>query len=382
MIDRQFTIDTLQELVRINSVNPDLEDGGAGEKEISEYIHRKLKDIGIESELEELAPGRFNLTATLKGSGNGNSLMLNAHTDTVGVAGMDDPFSGNIVDGKLYGRGAYDMKASIAAILAVGKAIIDHKLNLNGDLVLSFVADEEYASIGAQALVRKLKTDAAIVTEPTDLNICLAHRGFAIYNITTTGKTAHGGQHRLGIDANTKMGLLLAGIDKLARKLPDERKHPLCGEASLHIPTIRGGRSLFIYSSECHAQLERRTLPGETEESVESELKQIIEKLRSDDAEFNATLETELWRAPYEVDHNAKIVSDLGEAVQSVLGHPAENIGHTWWEDSAFFGKAGIETVIIGPKGGGIHEDVEWVELDSVVDLATILLNSSQSYCK
>ena len=299
--------------------------------------------------------------------------MLNAHMDTVGVTGMADPFSGKIRDGKLYGRGSYDMKGSIAGILGVAKAIRDQKQQPDGDLILSFVADEEYESIGAQALVKKLKPDAAIVTEPTDLDICLAHRGFGIYKITTSGKTAHGGQHRSGVDANIKMGLLLAKLDRLAKKLPEENRHPLCGEASLHIPLIQGGKSLFIYSNECTIHVERRTLPGETASGIASDFSSIIEELHQKDPDFQAALEQLIWRAPYEVDQNAPIVSEVRKAASTGPGDQPAFIGHTWWEDSAIFGEAGIETVIIGPKGGGIHEEVEWVDVDSVTDLAGIL---------
>ena len=372
MIDQDFTIKTLQKLVQINSVNPDLENGGAGEAEIGSYIFTLLEKMGIETEIDEIAPGRLNVTGVIKGEGTGPSLMLNAHMDTVGVKGMVDPFSGKIADGVLFGRGAYDMKGSIAAILAAAKSIREERVSLKGDLVLSFVADEEYESIGAQALVNKIKTDSAIVTEPTNLNLCTAHRGFGIWKITTKGKTAHGGNHHLGVDANMNMGLLLAEFHKKSKDLSEKKSHQLCGEASMHVPMISGGRSLFIYADECVIRLERRTLPGEKKEQIETELLEILEKLRDQHAGFEAEMESEIWRSPYEIDRSASIVKDLEKAVAGITGKPPKIIGHTWWEDSAIFGDAGIETVILGPKGGGIHEDVEWVEIDSVIKLAEI----------
>ncbi len=381
MIDQSFTVDTLQKLVRINSVNPGLESDGAGEEEVGRYIFSLLEELGIEVELDELLPGRFNVTGMLPGSGGGRSLMLNAHMDTVGVAGMNDPFSGRIENGKLYGRGSYDMKGSIAAILAAGKAIRDTGWVPKGDLILSFVVDEEHKSIGAQALVKKLKTDASIVTEPTGLDICLAHRGFGVYKLTTYGKTAHGGRHRQGIDANTRMGLLLAELDKLSKKLPEWKKHPLCGEASMHVPLISGGRSLFIYSGECTIHVERRTVPGETETEIDSNLHEIIQKLEKKVPGFRATLEKVIWRSPYEIDQHARIVKETAAVVATTLGSKPAFIGHTWWEDSSIFGEAGIESVIIGPKGDGIHEDVEWVDIDSVITLAEILYRTSLNFC-
>ena len=372
MIDKNFTIETLQKLVRINSVNPALEEGGKGEFETGVYIHDQLRSMGIDSEVNEIAPGRVNVIGIIEGEGTGGSLMLNAHMDTVGVKGMSDPYSGRVSDGKLFGRGAYDMKGSIAAILGAAKAIRDKKIKLKGDLVFAFVADEEYESIGTKMLVQKIKTDSAIVAEPTGLKICTAHRGFGIWKITTKGKTAHGGNHHLGLDANMHMGLLLSELYKMANKLPKSRKHPLCGEASLHVPLISGGRSLFIYSKECTIQLERRTLPGETEDMVRAEIQEIIDNLQMKHSGFRAGMERVIWRSPFEIDQSRSIVKDVSKAVLKITGNKPKMIGHTWWEDSAILGEAGIETVILGPKGGGIHEEVEWVDLHSVIQLAEI----------
>lgn len=372
MIDKNFTIETLQKLVRINSVNPALEEGGKGEFETGVYIHDQLRRMGIDSEVNEIAPGRVNVIGIIEGEGTGGSLMLNAHMDTVGVKGMSDPYSGRVSDGKLFGRGAYDMKGSIAAILGAAKAIRDKKIKLKGDLVFAFVADEEYESIGTKMLVQKIKTDSAIVAEPTGLKICTAHRGFGIWKITTKGKTAHGGNHHLGLDANMHMGLLLSELYKMANKLPKSRKHPLCGEASLHVPLISGGRSLFIYSNECTIQLERRTLPGETEDMVRAEIQEIIDNLQMKHSGFRAGMERVIWRSPFEIDQSRSIVKDVSKAVLKITGNKPKMIGHTWWEDSAILGEAGIETVILGPKGGGIHEEVEWVDLHSVIQLAEI----------
>jgi len=381
LIDTKFTTQTLQKLVQINSVNPGLDPDGPGEEEIADFICDTLRDLEIPFEKDTLAPGRVNVTARIKGSGGGKSLMLNAHTDTVGVEGMDDPFSGKIEGNRLYGRGSYDMKGSIAAILGAAKALKDNGIKLKGDLILSFVADEEHESIGAQALVKNATADAAIVTEPTDLNLCLAHRGFGVFKISTEGKTAHGGRHKHGIDANMHMGLVLAELHKLSQRLPEENTHPLCGQASLHVPLISGGRSLFVYSNSCTIHAERRTIPGETLEQVTAEFQSVIDQLSSKHPSFRATLETEIWRSPYEVDPSCAIVSATKKAATDSLGKVPEIIGHTWWEDSAIFGEAGIETVILGPAGGGIHEDVEWAELDSVHLLGEILYRMAFDFC-
>lgn len=376
MINKTYTTEILSRLVQINSVNPGLDPDGAGEEEISRFIYAELKEMGIDAELDEIAPGRFNVTGTIPGNG-GPSLMLNAHTDTVGVKGMEEPFAGTIEDGKLYGRGAYDMKGSIAAILAAAAAIKKEKLTPKGDLVLSFVADEEFESIGAEALVKKVKTDRAIVCEPTDLQICSAHRGFGIWKVTVHGRTAHGGNHHLGVDANMKAGLLLTELQTLSEKLPKQKTHPLCGEASLHVPLVSGGNSLFIYAGESILHVERRTLPGETRESVERELLAVVERVEKNKRGFRAELEPVIWRQGYEIEKGEPVVKSLEEAFRQVTGKKARYTGHTWWEDSAIFAEAGISTVIFGPKGGGIHEELEWVELDSVAVLAEILVKAA-----
>jgi len=381
IVDTSFTTRTLQELVQINSVNPGLDPDGPGEGEIGSFIQDTLSDLSVQCETDTLSPGRVNVTARLKGSDGVPTLMLNAHTDTVGVTGMEDPFSGRIDGNRLYGRGSYDMKGSIAAILGVAKALKENDIQLKGDLILSFVADEEYESIGAQALVKNLTADAAVVTEPTDLNLCLAHRGFGIFKITTEGKTAHGGRHEQGIDANIHMGLILAELNKLSQRLPEENTHPLCGQASLHVPLISGGRSLFVYSNSCTIHAERRTIPGETQDKVTEEFHDIIDQISKHNPKFRATLEPEIWRSPYEIDASSAIVSATEQAATKSLGNAPGTIGHTWWEDSAIFGDAGIETVILGPAGGGIHEDVEWVELDSLEKLADILYRTAIDYC-
>lgn len=379
MNNTNFITDTLIELVRINSVNPMLEPDGQGEAEIGNYIYQKLHSFGFESTIESIAPGRVNVIGKWKGHGNGKSLIINAHMDTVGVDGMTDPFASKIMDGKLYGRGAYDMKGSIAAMLGVAKVISENKPILGGDLILTFVADEEYESIGTQQLLQNLKADACIVTEPTDLQICLGHRGFGVYEITTEGKVAHGGQHQIGIDANMHMGLVLDKLNTLSKDLTQKKKHPRCGEASLHVPLIKGGQSLFIYSGQCTIQVERRTIPGEEEKQVNNEIDEIIQKLRASEPHFKASMKQLIWRDPYEISSNADVVKSLQRSMKE--SNPTNFIGHTWWEDSALFGKAGIETVIIGPKGGGIHQPIEWVDLASVEELSSILLQTTLDFC-
>lgn len=380
-IDKEFLTHVLQELVRINSINPQLVDGAPGEREISRFIHDILKGLGISVEMEEIAANRYNVTAVIKGSGNGKSLVINAHTDTVGIEHMSDPFSGSIKEGCLYGRGSMDMKGSIAAMLALATYITEHKIDFKGDLILSFVADEEYESIGTEHFLKHHTADAAIVTEPTSLDICLAHKGFGLYEMTTTGKAAHGGRPDLGVDANMHMGKILGRLDEFAQQLQQTSHHPLLGAPSLHVPVMKGGTEPFTYAGECRIKVERRTLPGETNEDIMTAFNDMIDELSNRVESFKATVDCNIWRDAYEADQSSSIVSTLFESVEQVRNQKPSYIGHQWWEDSGLFGQAGIDTVIIGPHGEGLHTTSEWVDIESVVQLSEILIKTAQQFC-
>ncbi len=379
MVDVNYITEALSDLVKINSINPSLDDKGNGEWEVAHYIAEKLQAIGWNSSIDTISEGRCNVVCHISGVGSGKSLILNAHMDTVGVEGMRDPFGATIKDGKLFGRGAYDMKGSIAAILGVAKAIHDNTIQLPGSLILSFVADEEYESVGTTEFLKKYTADACIVTEPTDLDICLGHRGFGVYQISTEGVIAHGGLNKIGIDANLKMGKVLHEIDIISEKLK-AKTHPLVGEASIHVPIINGGQSLFIYSGKCTIHVERRTLPGETENDVLQQLQSMLDKIAREDSDFKSELKQIIWRNPHEILREAPISKTLISCIPA--DQNASFVGHSWWEDSGLFGQAGIDTVIIGPKGGGIHQQEEWVELTSVHQLSQILLKTYMEFCK
>lgn len=295
---------------------------------------------------------------------------------------MKDPFSGTVSEGKIFGRGSMDMKGGLAGTLTMAKALVENKIQLKGDLILAFVADEEYGSIGTEHLVKQHQTDAAIVTEPTGLDLCLAHKGFGLFEFITKGRAAHGSQPEKGIDANRHMGWIMTELDRLSHELQSTPSHPLLGLPSLHIPVIKGGREPFTYADECRMKLERRTLPGETLEKVSSGLKSIIKKLSARSDKFKGTVKTLLWRDPYEIDKSNEIVTALFDSFKEVTGRDPSYTGHPWWEDSGLLGKAGMDTVIIGPKGEGLHSREEWVDIQSVIDLASILYRTALNFCK
>jgi acetylornithine deacetylase len=373
VIDRDYLFTTLADLIRINSINPTLAAGGGGEAEIADYVATALSSLGLDVCKLESQPGRVSVVGVLQGTnttrqgGGAKSLILNAHYDTVGIEGMDEPFSAAVRDGKMFGRGSYDMKGSLAAQMAAVKAIVDSGTRLRGDLVIAAVSDEEYGSIGTQDVIRYIKTDAAIVTEPTAVRICLAHKGYLWIEVETIGRAAHGSKFESGIDANMLMGRFLSKLDKLEQELRARPPHPLVGPPSLHAAMIKGGEGLSTYAASCKLQIERRTIPGETEAQVVAELKAIAD---------NATVRSYFVRDPFEIARDAEIVRALHRAIPD-----AEFIGDTPWMDAALLQAAGIETVVIGPAGGGAHAAVEWVELESVVQVAEILANTAVDFC-
>jgi len=307
--------------------------------------------------------------------------MLNGHYDTVGVEGMPEPFSGAVRDGRLYGRGSFDMKGSVAAGIAAVKALVDQGAQLRGDVVVAAVADEEYGSLGTADLVTHTRTDGAIVTEPTGLAVCLAHKGYQWIEVETVGRGAHGSRFQLGIDANMRMGRFLAELERLERELRARPPHPLVGPPSLHAALLEGGSGLSTYAAACKLQIERRTIPGETETSTMAEIRGILDRLGAADPTFKATARAFFVRESFEVSPTAGIVKALKDAASQVLRAAPAEVGDTAWMDAALLSSAGVETVVFGPTGTGAHADEEWVDLSSVVQCAEVLAETARGYC-
>jgi acetylornithine deacetylase len=370
-----------RELVRIESVNPALEPGGSGELPVAQRLARELAELGLAVEIHEPAPGRATVVTRLRGAGGGRSLMLNSHLDTVGVAGMPEPFSGRIEGGRLHGRGAYDMKGSVAACVAALRSLSEAGITLAGDLVLAAVADEEHASLGTADLIRQVKVDGAIVTEPTSLRLCRAHKGFVWVEIETAGLAAHGSRFDLGVDANLAMGRVLGELSRLERELRDREPHPLVGPPSLHAATLHGGTGLSTYAASCRLQVERRTIPGESADLVVEELRRLVRDAGLGDPRFQAELRVLMVREPFETAAGLPLVTALERSAGVVLGEPPPHVGESFWMDAALLADAGIETVVFGPTGGGAHAADEWVELRSLELLAETLAHTAVAYC-
>lgn len=381
--DGGYVVTLLRELLRINSVNPMFgEKGAAAEGAIAAYIASVLRRMGVATQVHECAPGRVSVVGVLKGSGGGRSLMLNGHLDTVALGNMKAPLEGRIEGGKVYGRGAYDMKGSVAACIAAAKTLVESRVRLRGDVVLALVADEEDASLGTMDIAKRYPVDGAIVTEPTGGKLAMAHRGFCWVRVVTHGFACHGSRYDLGVDANMMMGRYLSKLGQLEREVRTRRPHPLAGPPSLHAPVIRGGVGSSIYSPKCELMIERRTAPGEERETVVADFRRIAENLSREDESFRATVEEVLWRGAFEADPASAVAGAVAGSARGVWGAEPERAGAAFWTDAAILREAGADVVVYGPDGAGAHEDEEWVDVESVKRLVEVLVGAAGSYCR
>jgi acetylornithine deacetylase len=365
-------------LVAIDSVNPSLVAGGAGEAAIAASIVAWARDAGLQAELLEGTPGRPTVLVRAAGSGGGRTLLLCGHIDTVTVEGMAAPHTPRIAGDRLYGRGAYDMKAGVAAaLLACREAAA---LGLAGDVVVAAVADEEHASLGVQEALERVSADAAIVTEPTELEVVVAHKGFVWAEVEVRGVAAHGSRPHLGVDAIVKAGPILTALGELDEAL-GASTHPLLGRGSVHASVIRGGEELSSYPARCVLGLERRTLPGETGGAAEAELAALLDRCRAGDPALDVTQRTMLVREPFEVDRAAPLVGELLAAATETLGRAPSIGGASYWADAAFIAAAGIPAVMFGPGGEGAHADEEWVSIPDTVAVAETLIAVARRIC-
>src|SRR5918997_3547812 len=272
--------DLVARLVAIDSVNPSLVPGGAGEAEIAGFVAGWAQAAGLEARILEATPGRPSVLVRAPGTGGGRTLLLCPPLDPVGVEGMAAPHAPRVDGDRLHGRGAYDMKAGLAAALLACREAAGR--SPAGDVVVAAVADEEHASLGVQEALAATGADAAVVTEPTEMEALIAHKGVVWAEIEVTGRAAHGSRPHLGVDAIVKSGPVLVGLGELDAAL-GERTHPLLGRGSVHGSLIEGGAELSSYPARCVLGLERRTLPGDTAASVEAELDALLEICRAAD---------------------------------------------------------------------------------------------------
>ena len=368
-------LDVLQNLVRIPSVNPTLVPEEAhGEAAVAAFARDWLARQGVKAWLEEAAPGRPNAVAEV-GVGGGPTLVLCAHLDTVGTAGMTiPPFDPRLESGKVFGRGSYDMKGSVAAVMSAAATLA--RTGLRGRVLVALVVDEEYASVGASDFVRRHPADACILTEPSEGRLILGHKGFVWAELVAAGRAAHGSRWDLGVSAIGKMGRIIAALERFDQEVLRKRLHPLVGPASMHCALVQGGTGLSTYAPECRLKVERRTLPGETPDQVVRELEEVARQA-GEEAEVRCLFD----RSPLLCDREAAVARCLRDAVHAATGSSPAEAGVAYWMDAAIFAAAGMPTVNYGPSGGGAHEAVEWVDLDSVLTCARILADAARRFC-
>jgi len=364
-------------LVRVDSRNPTLVPGAPGESGCAHVLAEVLGGWGFRLEWQEVVPGRANLIARIGTPDPGApSLMFNGHLDVVGVDGMDHPpFAPTVRDGNLYGRGSCDMKAGIAAMCVAAWQAAQQPLR--GEIVVAAVIDEEFESLGTRALLdRGTRADIAVVTEPTRLAICPAHRGFVWLEFTCTGRAAHGSRYDIGVDAIQHAALLLGALERFQRTVLPTRTHPLLGRASLHASTIAGGVGWSTYPDRCVLRVERRTVPGETTASVLAEVDALLRDLRDTEPQLSVTVRVDTAQRPSDVATDAPLVQRLSAAHRSALGRVPPVEGLSAWTDAALLNDAGIPAVCFGPGDIALaHAATEYVPLVEI-DSATAVLTA------
>jgi acetylornithine deacetylase len=363
---RDPCISLLRDLVAIDSVNPSLVPGARGEGPIADAIAAHMRRLQLDVAIEDAAPGRPNVIGVLEGRRPGPALMLCGHVDTVGVEGMRDPFDPRERDGRLFGRGAQDMKGGVAAMIDAARVAAERGFPA-GRLIVAAVVDEEYASIGADALVRTWSADMAVVTEPTDLQIAVGHKGFAWIEVVARGRAAHGSRPAEGRDAILRMGRVLSRLEALDRELQSRPPHPVMGTGSLHASIVQGGRELSSYPDRCQLQYERRTVAGETVDDVRNEIDTILGALKDADPEFEAAARVSFARPPYELPAGHPLPEALAAAAATVAPRRPSIVGMSFWTDAAVLATAGIPTVLFGPGGAGLHSTEEYVHVSDVL---------------
>jgi acetylornithine deacetylase len=366
-------IPVLKDLVSVNSVNPSLVPGAPGEGAAGDVAAEAMKKAGLDVVFQDAAPGRRNVIGVLDGVEPGPAVMFCGHIDTVGVEGMTDPFVPSVEGGRLYGRGSQDMKGGVAAMIAAAGAMAPTWRK--GRLIVAAVVDEEYMSIGAEALVREWRADAAIVTEPTDLQMAIGHKGFAWVEVVTRGRAAHGSRPAEGRDAIARMGRVLVLLEARDRELRARTPSPYQGTGSMHASIISGGRELSSYPDLCTLQMERRTVSGEDEAAVAAEMEEVLARLRREDPEFDAAARLTGYRSAYCLDPSHRLPQALGGALARA-GRSPEAVGMSFWTDAALLAGAGIPSILFGPGGAGLHSTVEYVNLEDVYACRDVLCAS------
>ncbi len=378
----QVAVELAAQLVGVDSVNPGLVAGAAGEGRIVELLRARLAAAGFATEVvcPDGQPDRPSLLAWSAAPEGAPTVLLNGHLDTVGVAGMPEPFAARIEGERLLGRGACDMKGGVAGLVAAAEALRAHGIPLG--VVLTLVADEEDASLGTETALAALPRlglhpDVAVVAEPSWLAPARNHRGYALVEVTLTGRAAHTSMPQLGVNAVAQLGRLLVAVEAAAE--PVARRG-----GTLLASVVLGGSSPFTVPDRASVVIERRTVPGEFAADTLGEVEVILDDLRRADPTLDATTTLGLHREAWEQPTTGPAAA-LADALRTAMaGHPeaeaATDFAAPYWMDSALIQAAGIPTVVCGPGGGGLHAVDEWADLRQIRAYAVALTAALTSF--
>ena len=385
-ISKEKIISILQDLIKINSVNPLLQHGSPGEREIAHFIGNYLENLGLEVHITEIEKDRWNCVAILRGDKNhtsqGKNLILNGHTDIVPADAMEiDPYNPEIRENRIYGRGAADMKCGLATMIMVAEWLVNSKSPLKGDLILAFVADEEYSSKGTEVFLRQgYRGDGAIVLEPSLEQLIYTHKGYAWIKAILYGKAAHGSVPNEGINAISHAARLVEAVDEYSKEL-EKKIYPNLGPSLIHNSLISGGSDISTIPANCEIHFEQRTIPGQTIEDIKKDFAGIIDRLHKSDPEFNATFEVYFTRPPLVTLKDSPIVKSLEKAYQNYMGKKITYSGGAFWTDAALLSEAGIPSILFGSIGAGFHANIEYVEIESLITVTEIIIDTILDFC-
>ncbi len=373
-------IDTLADLVRVNSVNPAYGDGGS-EANLAPLVRQFFAQRGIETFDQEVFPGRHNVIARLPGKSS-RKLVLEAHMDTVSIKGMSiPPFEPAIRDGRLYGRGSVDDKAGLAAMMHAMASLKEQDITPECEVWLAAVVDEEFSFRGVVKLCEGLQAEAAIVAEPTELRAVIASKGVLRWRIITRGKAAHSSKPHLGNNAINHMSRLVLALEQENQRLA-ARTHPLLGPATINVGVITGGVQVNLVPDQCAIEIDRRLLPGESANDVLQHYQQLLDTLKAQHPSFDAIMED----PPLLVDEALDTPADAGvvrvaQQVLAGLSLNPEPMGVPFGSDASKLARAGVPTIVFGP--GSIdqaHAADEYVEIAAVQTAERFYLDFIQAW--
>jgi len=388
VVSEKEIIDFIGKVVKIPSYNG-IENQ---ETKVAECIHSLFVKEEIESEIVPVADGRCNVVAKLKGIGNGKALLLTGHIDTVPPYDMPDPFEMRNDGKNLFGRGVVDMKGPLVCMIYGMIALKRANVKLNGDIIFAGVVDEEEKSLGTIELIEKgIKADAAIVGEPTNLDICVAHRGLEWFELLFEGKTVHGGAQKEGINAILKASNFIQRIEeKLLPKIAKET-HPIIGTSSMNYGTITGGTQPSTVAGECVLKIDRRWVPGIKYEDMVKEYQDTIDELSKEDEKFKCTLKVMdvsvmkegYVHEPMEIDINHPIIDITNSITREVFGKVPKITYFPAWSDGGLISSyADIPTIVFAPGDlKTAHSAIEQMEINQILPAALIYALIANEFC-